>query len=88
MRNTILTYPQVTSLRKISSRTYEVDVMTDNVALFVWLSVGDIRGWFSDNGFLMISPNITVTFYAANNVTLNSLMRRLTVTSLSDVYNR
>ncbi|XP_012940722.1 beta-mannosidase [Aplysia californica] len=76
---------KVSAVRTISPRVFEVDFSSDAVALFVWLSVGDIPGWFSDNGFLLHTPTTTVQFYADTDVTAAKLQATLRVKSLSDI---
>lgn len=56
------------------------------VAPFVWLDVGDLPGRFSNNGFLMVSRNKTVSFNAWRPTSITELTASLTVTSLTDVY--
>ena len=65
---------------------YSVVLQTDSIALFVWLDVAAVPGRFSSNGFLMISPNRTLTFYPWAPTSIEELARALTVTSLRDVY--
>jgi beta-mannosidase len=63
---------------------FEVVVSTDAVALFVWLDSHDIRGRFSENGFLHVLPTKTVIFTADDLTTLDDLTASLTVTHLRD----
>lgn len=57
----------------------------DNIALFVWLSPKNLRGVFSDNGFLMVTPKKTLEFNCSDpDVTAEQLKDDLTVTHLVD----
>ncbi|KAM7282182.1 beta-mannosidase [Ixodes scapularis] len=44
------------------SNVHEIELKTDAVALFVWLSAGRVRGRFSDNGFIMVDKTTSLTF--------------------------
>ncbi|XP_037517052.1 beta-mannosidase-like [Rhipicephalus sanguineus] len=65
------------------SNVHEIDLTTDGVALFVWLSAGKIRGRFSDNGFVMTERQISVTFTSGLSVTSDQLRSNLTATCLN-----
>lgn len=65
-------------------KTFEIQLRTDNIALFVWLNAHSVTGHFSDNGFLMKDRVCTVQFYTRENVTAHSLEEALTVSSLKD----
>jgi beta-mannosidase len=65
-------------------KVFEVVVSTDAVALFVWLDSHDIRGRFSENGFLHVLPTKTVVFTADDVTTLDDLTASLTITHLRD----
>ena len=52
----------------------------------MWLDVGDTRGRFSDNGFLMLDKTKTVQFYAWVDTTVADIRNSLTVRSLMDIY--
>lgn len=65
---------------------YVVSIATDNIAPFVWLEARGIRGRFSDNGFMMLAPVKTLTFYAWQNTSAADLKMALSVKSLQDVY--
>jgi beta-mannosidase len=59
-------------------------VQTDAVAPFVWLDAGDLKGRWSDNGFLMTEATRTVTFLAFEPTTPSQLESSISVTSLLD----
>lgn len=65
------------------SNVHEIDLTTDGIALFVWLSAGKIRGRFSDNGFVMTERQIRVTFTSDLSVTSDQLRSNLTATCLN-----
>ncbi|KAG8454148.1 hypothetical protein GDO86_000695 [Hymenochirus boettgeri] len=61
-------------------------LVTSAVAPFVWLDVWDIRGRFSDNGFLLVERTKTVYFYPLVSTTVEQLQKSLHVTTLRDIY--
>lgn len=65
-------------------KVFDVQLQTDNIALFVWLNAHNVSGHFSDNGFLLKDPRTTVQFYTRQNVTADDLEDILTVKSLTD----
>lgn len=75
---------QITGVRQADNtfRVFEIDIQTDRIALFVWLSIKDIRGLFSDNGFLQVTPTKMVFFYAEETTTVANVENSLTVTNL------
>ena len=70
-----------------SNQTFSVSVKTDAVALFVWLET-DRPGMFSDNGFVMTQEEAELSFYAAEEMTVEDLQSSLTVKSLTDTYQQ
>ena len=66
--------------------SYQVTISTDHVALFVLLET-DIDGVFSDNGFVMHSPSVTVTFTSRENTSSSTLLGSIEVRSLTDTYD-
>ncbi|XP_075550189.1 uncharacterized protein LOC142583585 [Dermacentor variabilis] len=74
---------EATNTTEAKSNVHEVDLSTDGVALFVWLSAGKIRGRFSDNGFVMTERQLSVTFTSDLSVTSEQLRSNLTVTCLN-----
>ena len=65
---------------------FTVSITTNAIAPFVWLEAYGVKGRFSDNGFLMIKPTMTLTFYAWQSVDPSTLKQSLTVKSLMDIY--
>lgn len=60
---------------------------TNNIALFVWLEVGDIRGRFSKNGFHMFEQRKEIIFHSYEEITIELLRDNIKMTTLSDIYN-
>ncbi|XP_050296172.1 beta-mannosidase-like [Anthonomus grandis grandis] len=75
---------QISDVKKSGTKTFVVTVTTDNIALFVWLDSHNVRGTFSENGFLLTQSNRTVTFKSNDDVTLEALKNALSVTHLKD----
>ncbi|KOC59716.1 Beta-mannosidase [Habropoda laboriosa] len=65
----------------------ELELTTDNVALFVWLEAGNICGHFSENGFHMFENKKRVVFLPCKAITSKALRKNLKITTLSDIYN-
>ncbi|KAF2901224.1 hypothetical protein ILUMI_04960 [Ignelater luminosus] len=65
-----------------ASKVFEIEIQTDRIALFVWLSVKNIRGLFSDNGFLQVTPTKMIYFYAEETTPMISIKSSLAVTNL------
>uniref|UniRef100_V5GTZ4 Beta-mannosidase B n=1 Tax=Anoplophora glabripennis TaxID=217634 RepID=V5GTZ4_ANOGL len=63
---------------------YEIEITTDNIALFVWLDTNKIKGRFSDNGFLQVNESRKVYFYSEEETTAEDLQKDLTITNLLD----
>lgn len=66
---------------------YEIELTTNNIALFVWLEVRSISGRFSENGFHMFEQTKYIKFHAYEATTPNILQKNIHVTTLSDIYN-
>lgn len=78
---------QVTGAHLVDQSTVQIDLQSTDIALFVWLDVPGYPGRFSDNGFIMVRPDISVTFHSWTNIdNLQRFTARLTVRSLADVY--
>ncbi|XP_013070848.2 beta-mannosidase-like isoform X1 [Biomphalaria glabrata] len=90
-----LTYPkystlppaevQIQSVVKVDANTFQIELYSNAVALYVWLSLDEIKGHFSDNGFPMLTSAIVVMFYSTADVTADRLASELKVKSLVDV---
>lgn len=66
---------------------FKLVLSTDNIALFVWLEVGNIRGRFSENGFHMFERKKEIIFHAHEGTTIELLRSNIRLVSLSDIYN-
>ncbi|XP_011642366.1 beta-mannosidase isoform X1 [Pogonomyrmex barbatus] len=67
---------------------FKVVLTTDNIALFVWLEVGNIRGRFSENGFHMFEEKKEIIFYAHEMITTELLQNNIKLTHISDIYRQ
>ncbi|BFZ06433.1 hypothetical protein BsWGS_09472 [Bradybaena similaris] len=77
---------KITSVTRASDHVFDIEVSSDAIALFVWLSVDiDVRGHFSDNGFLLLTPSRHVRFYTIEPTAVEYLSSHLRVRSLADV---
>ena len=77
-------------MRQTKNDSYKITLKTEKPAFFVSLDAGDIPGVFSKN-FLTLVPGTTevVTFRASKTnkrLTEKSFQKKLTVTSLRDIY--
>ncbi|XP_064086358.1 beta-mannosidase-like isoform X2 [Macrobrachium nipponense] len=72
-------------LTTISNNTFIITLSSNQVALFVWVEVDD-PGFFSDNGFLMVTEEVSIEFYAQGSTTKELLQQSIQVTSLTDTY--
>ena len=59
--------------------SYTVRVESDSIALFVWLEATGLSGRFSDNGFLLTTPEKEVVFLSKEFINVELLERRLNV---------
>lgn len=66
----------------IKMTKFNIKITTDNIALFVWLETDEIKGQFSDNGFLQVSKQKIIHFESAEAVTAAELQSNLRFTSL------
>lgn len=67
-------------------RKIMVNLYCSSPALFVWLEVDDIPGFFDANGFLMMSEKYTVNFTKWGATTVQDFTTKLHITSLRDIY--
>lgn len=65
---------------------FSVYIEAQSPACYVWLVAKDVRGRFSDNGFLLIEPSKTVIFYSWQDTTEDELENNLYIKSLYDLY--
>ncbi|KAJ7385974.1 hypothetical protein OS493_012306 [Desmophyllum pertusum] len=68
------------------SGEFSVSVEAQSPACFVWLVAKDVRGRFSENGFLLTEPTKTVLFHSWQDTTESDLEKRLYIKSLYDLY--
>ncbi|XP_022090412.1 beta-mannosidase-like [Acanthaster planci] len=71
---------------KGANDTFNIRLMSDTTAPFVWLDAHSIRGRFSNNGFLMNQKQRMEVFHSWESTTLGALTKVLTVSSLMDIY--
>lgn len=74
---------QIKMITKITATQFTIDLITENIAAYVWLEVNNCEGYFSDNGFLMYRKQYTVNFYSWNAC---SNINDLSIQSLNDMY--
>ncbi|XP_025081545.1 beta-mannosidase-like isoform X2 [Pomacea canaliculata] len=77
----------ITDVTQVSEHEFTITLASNSIAPFVWLEAGDTMGRFSDNGFLMMQPKVSVQFYAWQDVDLHSLRSALSVKSVMDIYS-
>jgi len=71
----------------LNELTVNIRLHSSAIALFVWLDAPGFSGRFSDNGFIMVRPDISVMFHSWTKIeNLEQFESRLTVQSLADVY--
>lgn len=66
---------------------FKLVLSTDNIALFVWLEVGNIRGRFSENGFHIFEREKEIIFHTYEATTPELLRNNIRLTTLSDIYS-
>ncbi|XP_025995175.1 beta-mannosidase isoform X2 [Solenopsis invicta] len=66
---------------------FKIILSTDNIALFVWLEVGNIRGRFSENGFHIFVKEKIIIFHAHEATSIELLQDNIKLTHLSDIYS-
>jgi hypothetical protein len=76
---------QITYVKAVADDVFEIRLSSDTIALYVWLSAGDSPGWFSENGFLLVSSQATVTFQARGRVSILQFQKKLMVKCLTDI---
>ncbi|CAH1988657.1 unnamed protein product [Acanthoscelides obtectus] len=75
---------KISSVKKGADKVFNIEVTSENIALFVTLDSHKIRGTFSDNGFVLVEKNKTVIFFSENDTTTEELLKELTVVSVFD----
>ena len=85
--NFISSLLQITSVRLLFPHLAAIDLGSDAIAPFVWLTAPGFSGMFSDNGFLMADAKATVHFVSWVPISdVTQLARSLSIRSLMDVY--
>lgn len=70
----------------LDGKTITFTLTTQAVAPFVFLNLRDqTHGHFSDNGFIMVKPELEMTYYSRDTITLEDFTKQLDITSLFDV---
>ncbi|KAK6181469.1 hypothetical protein SNE40_009313 [Patella caerulea] len=77
----------VTDVTAQSQTQFTVTLATNNIAPFVWINAYKISGRFSDNGFLMKDPLLSLTFTSWQPIDLVTFKKSLTVKSFMDIYH-
>lgn len=78
---------QVTGVQLLNEFTAVISVHSTAIAPFVWLDAAGFSGYFSDNGFLMVTPDVSVVFHSWTEIkNLKQFENRLTLKTLIDVY--
>jgi beta-mannosidase len=79
---------KVAGVRQIDNNTAEIRVTSSRIAIFVWLECQGFPGKFSDNGFLLVRPEIVVQFHSWETLyDFTRFVQQLTVRSLADIYS-
>lgn len=69
-------------------KTFKITLKSNAIAPFVFLDVGNIRGHFSDNGFIIVTRKETVIFHAEDSISLSELKTAIMIKSLGNIlYN-
>lgn len=72
------------SVAQEENKLFKITLTTDKISLFVWLESGEIKGKFSENGFLQVDQVKEVYFYSEESVNASTLSDSLTVIHLMD----
>ena len=78
---------QITQVLQTSHTDFEIKLSSNQIAPYVWLDAYKVKGRFSDNGFLMIKRQASISFSSWEPVDLTTFKASLTVKSLLDVYH-
>ncbi|CAK9808196.1 MANBA [Anthophora plagiata] len=73
--------------QNFNNSNIELELTTNNIALFVWLEAGNICGHFSENGFHLFENKKRVVFLSCEVITSKVFKENLKITTLSDIYN-
>lgn len=78
---------EVTQIYDFNSTFAKIILTTDRISPFTWLEAEGFSGRFSDNGFLMVTSELQVTFSSWEPIDWNKFRRSLTVRTFLDVYD-
>ncbi|KAJ8675359.1 hypothetical protein QAD02_011145 [Eretmocerus hayati] len=78
---------QIRQSNSSSSSSYEIELTSSKIALFVWVEMRNITGTFSENGFHILENKKRVTFQASQASSLDEIKKNFDITSLSRLYN-
>jgi len=77
---------KVVKVSLMTKTEFSVSIQAHSPACFVWLVAKDVRGRFSENGFLLTEPSKSVIFYSWQETTTSNLEKSLYIMSLYDLY--
>lgn len=66
---------------------FKIELISNSLALFVWLELSEPNARFSENGFHLLEGRKTITLQSAVPVTVDGVVNDLHVTTLSDLYD-
>lgn len=65
----------------LGPKHFRVTVSATAITPFIWLDVREVKGYFSDNGFVMVDPIVQIDFYAwKSGLTLDQFKKALSLT--------
>lgn len=77
---------QITSITQVPRQNiYEVELTAEKISAFVWLDAHELNGKFSENGFLMVRPKMTIYFYPKQKYSLSEVEKNIDVTHSHDI---
>ena len=81
---------RIDHIEKLDLKSFSIQINSDSIALFVYLDINTtlFYGSFSNNGFQMTEPSVTVLYQVHNidSIQSDDIKKYLTVTSLFDIY--
>lgn len=77
---------QVSQVVEQSDGSIEFTLLADAIAPFVFINLRDVtHGWFSNNGFTMVTPEATLTYTPKDPINGTYFQDQLDIMSLWDV---
>lgn len=67
------------------NKRFHIILKTDAVTAFVWLDASNLPGHFSQNGFLLVTPEIEITFYSSHPVGVTAFKNALQIKALQNI---